>query len=258
MNKEDLLFLHNQSGKMVRKSKEEELPSLMCLYQAFIEKHNSMLIRDKSWWTEVVLKKGEHVLIHVNNENVDDGYMIYSIKDRELIVHEVVVLQESIKREFWNFVCQHDSMISKVIWNTHENDSLSFFLPNPRVQTEIHPYFMGRIVNVERFLEKYPFSKTGEKPLIIHLSDSNCQWNNGIFFLDGESIKVFQNEKGTCKNPPMKGLRMDIGTLTSVLLGYSDPHLLYQHGQIQGEEEQLNLFQDMLSTTKASLLFDFF
>ncbi|MGM0873529.1 MAG: GNAT family N-acetyltransferase [Bacillota bacterium] len=258
IQKEDFIFLHSNSGKMIRKTKEKALPTLMSLYHTFTEKNNSMLIRGKSWWTDIVLKKGDHVILHVNEENVEDGYMIYSIKDHTFIVHEVIVLNESIKKEFWNFVCQHDSMVSIVKWKTYEGDPLSLFLPNPRVQTEIHPYFMGRIVNVNRFLEKYPFFIKGEKPLILHLSDPICNWNNGIFFIEGESIKVFQKEKGACLHPPKKGLRMDIGTLTSVLLGHSAPKLLFEIGHIQGEEQQLNLLEELIATTSTSLLFDFF
>jgi predicted acetyltransferase len=194
----------------------------------------------------------------MNQENIEDGYMIYSIKEREFIVHEVVVLHESIKKEFWNFICQHDSMVTKVIWKTYEEDPLAFFLPNPRVQTEIHPYFMGRVVNVERFLEKYLFLNPSENPLILHLSDSICHWNNGTFFIDGTSIKGFQKEEGSCTNPPLRGLRMEIGTLTSVLLGYSDPSLLYQYGKIQGDVDQLTLLQKLISPSRASILFDFF
>jgi predicted acetyltransferase len=73
-------------------------------------------------------------------------------------------------------------MVIKVIWKTYEEDPLAFFLPNPIVQTDTHPYFMGRIVNVKRFLEKYPFSKPSENPIILHLSDSICHWNNRTFF----------------------------------------------------------------------------
>lgn len=258
IQKEDLTFIHSQNGKMIRKTKDDALPILMSLYRRFIEIHNSMLIRDKSWWMDVVLKKGQHVVIHVNDDNEEDGYMIYSIKDRELIVHEVVVLKESIKKDYWNFICQHDSMVSTVKWKTYEQDPLSLLLPNPRVKTEIHPYFMGKIVNVSRFLAKYPFYIKGDKPLILHLSDPICHWNNGTFFLKGESIQVFQKEKGSCVNPPNRGIRMDVGTLTSVLLGHSDPKHLFEFGKIQGEEEQVNLLLDMVSQVKSSILFDFF
>lgn len=258
IQKEDLIFLHNQSGNIVRKSKEEALPSLMSLYRSFTENNNSMLIRDKSWWTEVVLNKGEHVVFHVNEENEPDGYMIYSLKNRELIVHEVIVLNESMKKDFWNFICQHDSMVSTVKWKSYEGDPLTLLLPNPRVQTDIHPYFMGRIVNVQRFLEKYPFFIQGEKPLILHVSDPVCNWNNGSIFLEGEAVKAFQKEKGTCNNSPKKGLKMDIGILTAVLLGHQDPIQLYKIGTIQGEEQQLKLLKDIIPPLGSSLLFDFF
>jgi predicted acetyltransferase len=117
---------------------------------------------------------------------------------------------------------------------------------------------MGKIVNVSRFLAKYPFYIKGDKPLIFHLSDPICHWNNGTFFLKGESIQVFQKEKGSCVNPPNRGIRMDVGTLTSVLLGHSDPKHLFEFGKIQGEEEQVNLLLDMVSQVKSSVLFDFF
>ncbi|QGQ46979.1 hypothetical protein E6W99_01810 [Metabacillus sediminilitoris] len=51
---------------------------------------------------------------------------------------------------------------------------------------------------------------------------------------------------------------MEIGTLTSVLLGYSDPSLLYQYRKIQGDVDQLTLLQKLISPSRASILFDFF
>jgi predicted acetyltransferase len=258
IQKEDLMFLYSGSGNIIRKSKEEALPSLMSLYRTFTENNNSMLIRDESWWTEVVLKKGEHFVFHINEKDEEDGYLIYSLKNRELIVHEVVVLNESVKKDFWNFICQHDSMVSTVKWKSYDGDPLTLLLPNPRVQTDIHPYFMGRIVNIERFLEKYPFFIQGDKPLILHVSDPVCNWNNGTYFLEGETIKVFQKEKGTCNNSPRKGLSMDIGILTAVLLGHLDPIQLFKLGTIQGEEQQLKLLKEIIPPVGSSLLFDFF
>ncbi|KKI93766.1 hypothetical protein WQ54_01565 [Bacillus sp. SA1-12] len=258
ISKEDLIFIHNSNGTFIRKTKEDALPSLMNIYEAFSETYNSLLIRDQSWWQDVVLKKGEHVIIHVNEHKQEDGYMLYTVKDRELVIHEVVVLSEMSKKDFWNFICQHDSMVSTVKWKTHEEDRLTLFIPNPRVKTEIHPYFMGRIVNVMRFLQKYPFYIQGENPLILHLSDPVCTWNNGTFFLQGDSIKSFQKDNGASTNAPKKGLIMNIGILTSVLLGHSDPKKLFEIGMIQGEEQQLNLLQELLPSSGTSLLFDFF
>lgn len=74
----------------------------------------------------------------------------------------------------------------------------------------------------------------------------------------GTSIKGFQKEKGSCTNPPFRGLRMEIGTLTSVLLGYSDPYVLYKYGKIQGDVDQLTLLQKFILPSRASILFDFF
>ncbi|WP_299086914.1 GNAT family N-acetyltransferase [uncultured Metabacillus sp.] len=258
ISKEDLIFIHSSNGSFIRKTKEEALSSLMNIYEFFSEKYNGLLIRDQSWWQDVVLKKAEHAIIHVNDQRQEDGYMLYTVKDRELIVHEVVVLNESTKKDFWNFICQHDSMVSSVKWKTHEEDRMTLFIPNPRVKTEIHPYFMGRIVNIIRFFEKYPFYIQGEDPLILHLSDPICTWNNGTFFLQGNSIKTFQKEKGSCTNPPKKGLIINIGTLTSILLGHSDPQKLFEIGMIQGEEQQVILLKEMLPSQGTSVLFDFF
>jgi predicted acetyltransferase len=51
---------------------------------------------------------------------------------------------------------------------------------------------------------------------------------------------------------------MEIGTLTSVLLGYSDPYLLYQYGKIQGDVDQLTLLQKLISPSRDQYCLTFF
>lgn len=258
IQKEDLQFLKKDKGRIQREKMEQGLPLLKKVYSEFIKNFNSMLVREDFWWRNSVINKDASIVFHFNSDEEEDGYMIYKVKDRKLTVYEIVTLSEEAKKGFWNFVCQHDSMVDEVKWITYEKDPFSFYLANPRVKTEIHPYFMARIVDVESFLTLYPFQPSDKEPLILHVYDPIASWNQGTYFIENNTVKAFKNtEKGACVHPPKKGLQLDIGTLTTVLLGYKQPSFLYKAGMIKGDLKDIPRLEKMI-TSKESALFDFF
>ncbi|MED4452738.1 enhanced intracellular survival protein Eis [Metabacillus fastidiosus] len=257
IKKVDLQFLAHSDGSMKRLEKEEAIPVLNTIYEKFMQENNSMLVRTNSWWKETTIKDDYTIAVHYNEENEADGYILYKIENRLFSCEEVVSLTEKAKKAIWNFVCQHDSMVDEVSWMTYEDDPLPYYLANPRVKTEIHPYFMGRIVNVEQFLREYPFVFKDNKRLILHVYDPICEWNNGTFFIEESGVKVFQKESGACVHKPRKGLQVDIGSLTSILLGYVYPTSLYKGGKVTGEYEEAVKLEQMI-IRKPSILFDFF
>ncbi|MFC0274959.1 enhanced intracellular survival protein Eis [Metabacillus herbersteinensis] len=258
IQKEDLQFLKKDKGRIQREKMEQALPLLKKIYGEFSKSFNSMLVREDLWWENSVIKKDASIVFHYNPDEKEDGYMIYKVNDRKLTVYEIVTLNEEAKRGFWNFVCQHDSMVDEVKWITYEKDFFSFYLANPRVKTEIHPYFMARIIDVESFLSLYPFQPSDNEPLILHVYDPVASWNNGTYFIENNSVKSFKNtEKGTCVHPPKKGLQIEIGILTALLLGYKKPSFLYKAGMIKGDLNDIARLEKIISGNE-SVLFDFF
>ncbi|WP_047152028.1 sterol carrier protein domain-containing protein [Aneurinibacillus tyrosinisolvens] len=81
---------------------------------------------------------------------------------------------------------------------------------NPKIQQEMVPYFMARIVDVGGFLKQYPFAHQPE-PVTIQVEDDFAEWNKGVYKIeDGTAARVEET------NPDFQ---CDIRTLTALLLG---------------------------------------
>lgn len=156
----------------------------------------------------------------------------------------------------WNFICQHDSMIQELEMVVHEKEPLLFSLQEPRIKAEIKPYFMVRIVDVERFIKQYPFAwEHNEEEVILHISDSFARWNNQTVVLrDKEVVMVSKEEAVALKE---KGVHVNINALSTALFGYKSPWELSQIGVISGMEKDIKQFENLIPSEQP-FFYDFF
>jgi predicted acetyltransferase len=141
-------------------------------------------------------------------------------------------------------------MVEKVKIIAPADDQLPFLLNNPRIHQEHYPYFMARIVDVERFLKQYPFKQTGS-PISITLTDEKAKWNNGTYIISQEGISFNGEEKAE------GNLSMDVQTLTALLLGSQQPSFLHECGKITGKLEYITQLEQII-TKKPAAFIDFF
>jgi predicted acetyltransferase len=179
------------------------------------------------------------------------------VKDRKLDVLEFVALNQEARAGMWNFICQHDSMVDTVSLLTSNHELLPFILQQPKVKTEVTPYFMARIVDAKQCLQKYQFNDGTDK-VFIHLEDQYAPWNNGSYLITNREVKVFKEKQGSnCVQPPQKGVRMDINSLTSLLFGYKRPAELFELGYLKGDESEIAVLEKLFPHSK-SFFYDFF
>jgi predicted acetyltransferase len=188
---------------------------------------------------------------------VPKGYGLYKAKNNLLTVQEYVSLDHEARIQLWNFLCQHDSMVEKAEVLTSIHEPLPFFLAQPKQKVELSPYFMGRIVDVEAFLNQYPFIETDQQ-VFLHLSDDAAPWNSGTYLVRDNEVKLFPPKAGShCTNPPHKGLHMTINSLSALLLGYKKVGELAEAGEIHGPESDILAFSSKLPPY-SSFFYDFF
>ncbi|MDF2789060.1 MAG: family acetyltransferase, partial [Neobacillus sp.] len=157
----------------------------------------------------------------------------------------------------WNFICQHDSMVDSVSILTSNHELLPFILQQPKVKTEITPYFLARIVDAEQCLQKYQFNHGTDK-VFIHLEDEYAPWNNGSYLIGNGEVKVFKEKQGSnCVQPPQRGVRMDVNSLTAILFGYKRPAELFELGYLKGPESEIAVLESLLPRYKP-FFYDFF
>ncbi|MEH7307285.1 GNAT family N-acetyltransferase [Neobacillus drentensis] len=257
IEKMDLKFLDPQQGLIRRFSKETHNEEIEKVYQQFCSQYTGMLKRETNWWKTHVYHEDSQIAVYYHSESEASGYILYRVKDRKMDVKELVALNHEARIGLWNFICQHDSMVETVTMNLASKDPFPYFLPQPKVETELYPYFMARVVDAEECLRRFPFIHENES-LFLHLEDSHAPWNNGSYLLGNGEIKVFKEKTGGhCVHPPKKGIRLNINSLSAILFGYKRPMELYEMDFLKGSKTDIELFEKKVPAMKASF-FDFF
>ncbi|EEL34243.1 Acetyltransferase, GNAT [Bacillus cereus Rock3-28] len=251
MTKSDLVMKKQVNGTVKRFNKENHPEEVEKLYETFAERFSGMLVREKNWWLQVVYDDLALAIYYDENKTAA-GYMLYKIENYKMTVEEFVPLHNEARNGLWNFICQHDSMIKELEMTVSENEPLLYTLQEPRVKTEIKPYFMGRIVDVEKFLKQYELNWNNvQQEVILHITDSFAQWNNITVRLANHEITIMKEETID------KGIKLDINALSTIMLGYKRPLELSKLELISGSEEEIRTFENVVPVREA-FIYDFF
>ena len=142
----------------------------------------------------------------------------------------------------WEYIHAHDSMIDEVHGNTYFSEPIAFEMDDGDIKETIRPYAMGRIVDVAGFLEDYPCDPDGGELCIeLEITDSLLPWNDRTFrvrFADGSCQLT--------NAPAEYHLKMGIGTLSTLLLGYKTAERLFELERIEGREDAVERLDDVL------------
>lgn len=231
------------SGEIERVPVESE--QVRKVYERFALQTHGALLRSDLLWNEYWLWDPDDMMaaIYYNEDGQLDGYVLYRIADEVFHIKDMIFVSEEARNGLWNFISAHFSMISKVIGNTYTDEPLAFLLEDADIKETISPYFMARIVDLERFIAQYPFKPdTTDREWIFTLNDPLLSWNQGVFKLritaegNGEIIRV--SEKSNDK--------IDIQTMTTMLLGYKRPGYLHKIGRISCSPEIVDMLEDAI------------
>ncbi|HDR6277490.1 GNAT family N-acetyltransferase [Bacillus cereus] len=250
MTKSDLVMKKQVNGTVKRFNKENHQEEVEKLYETFAERFSGMLVRNEKWWLQAVYDDLTLAIYYDENKTAA-GYMLYKIEKSKMTVEEFVPLHNEARNGLWNFICQHDSMIKDLEMTVSENEPFLYTLQEPRVKTEIKPYFMGRIVDVEQFLKQYELNWNNvQQEVILHITDSFAQWNNITVRLANHEITIIEE-------PIDKGIKLDINALSTILFGYKRPLELNELELISGSEEEIRAFENVVPVRKP-FIYDFF
>ncbi|MGL6174081.1 MAG: GNAT family N-acetyltransferase, partial [Cellulosilyticaceae bacterium] len=143
----------------------------------------------------------------------------------------------------WNYMSAHFSMINEVKGNTHTNESLAFLLEDSEIEEKIQPFFMGRIVDVEEFIKKFPFDHPlKDKGFTFVVSDPMLEWNRDNFAVLWDQEGNMQVSRESIGDT----IKLDIRTLTTMLLSYRRPAYLARIGRIEAKAETIKLLETLI------------
>ncbi|WP_339318662.1 GNAT family N-acetyltransferase [Paenibacillus sp. FSL R10-2734] len=242
-------------GKVKRDIKDIEV--LDSLYNRFAVKYNGTLKRDLDWWENSVLDDEGKIAVFYSKSAEPEGYVLYKVENRELVIDEFVFLNEQARQGLWTFLANHDSMVTGASLKlVPSDDMLPFLLPDPRIGQENYPYFMGRIVNAKAFIESYDFRRSSQKKQVIYIEDKYAPWNDGLWewYISNEGSATLIRIEGERTEAD---LSCDIGTLTALMLGYKRPVEMARYGHVTGQQSALEWFEEILPQAQTAL-FDYF
>lgn len=214
------------------------------LHSHFASVTHGCLFRNSLAWEEYWRwdEDDTNVAIYYSVKGKPCGYMVYLIKNDIMQIKEMIYLNREAQKGLWEYIHAHDSMIDEVRGNTYFSEPIAFEMDDGDISESIKPYAMGRIIDVEGFLADYPCDPDGGTLYIeLEITDELLPWNGRTFrlcFAEGQCIPT--------QTPPEYRLKMSIGTLSTLLLGYRTAERLYELERIEGSAEAVERLDDVL------------
>lgn len=221
-------------------------PVVKEVYDRFARNTHGALIRNDFEWVEFWRWENEDeriAAIYYDDKGIPQGYLLYWVEDDIFNIREMVYLSQEARKGLWNFIRAHYSMIDAVKGHIYTSEPLAFLLDESQIKETIEPYFMARIVDVEKFLQAYPFEGS-IRPFHFAVTDPMAKWNNGVFgitALHGGDSKV-----AVSAEPVGKPVEIDIQTLTTMLMGYKRPTYLAKIDRLHTDRHTLRLLEEII------------
>lgn len=230
------------SGHIERLNVDNE--AVIDIYDIFSSSTHGALMRKKFEWDEYWRWENEEertAAVYFDRDNNPLGYMFYWVEEDIFHIKEMVYLSQDAYHGIWNFIGAHHSMVDKVKGDIFVNEPLSFLLDDSLIEETIEPYYMARIVDVEKFLEEYPYDDDIQ-PFHFVVKDPVAEWNNGVFGLkegtDGKIVVV--------REPIGHAVELDIQTLSTMMMSYKAPAYLYKIGRLKTDTMTLRLLEKII------------
>ncbi|MGM0123720.1 hypothetical protein IGI37_001093 [Enterococcus sp. AZ194] len=228
-------------GKMRRVNYEEIKENLLAIYQAMPVHHRGGLKRDEWWLTyKFAMKPGKKFAQYETENGEIEGYIVYRLEGGSYIIDELGYLNDTAFRALIGFIGSHSGAFQEFQYESaYSGSNLNYLLPSARLTMTLRPEMMGRIINMERFLKKYPFKQGKATEFYLKVTeDPFAQWNEGTYHVqisdDGKTQVVKLSLDADV--PAING---DIQAITQLLFGYRKADELVFHNRIVGDEAAL-------------------
>ena len=224
----------------LRAYRQEDLSSLMDLYEAEAKGHRLCVRRSEGHWKESLAEKGTDAAVYERDDDVE-GYILYKISGwqerdprRTLSVEEIVAATPRAREALLSFMAGLDPLVYGIKLYTPRGEPLHPYLRSSHVDAKIEPDQMLRLVDVEGalgYLERVP-----EAPLVLDISDDVIPENSGEYTVgDGE---VFRGAEAA------ESVSLDVRQLAQLYAGYLSVRSLARHGLIKASlPEALELLE---------------
>lgn len=214
------------------------------LHSQFASATHGCLFRNALAWEEYWRWDEDDTTVAIYYDTCDrpGGYMVYLIKEDIMHIKEMIYLTNEAREGLWEYIRAHDSMIDEVRGSSYFSDPIAFELEDGDIRESIRPYIMGRIVDVERFICRYPCAPTADRITVtLDIKDSFLTWNDRTLTICFDHGKCHITQDASKHRA-----ELSIATLTTLLLGYKSAAKLFQMGRIISDEATAALLDSAL------------
>ncbi len=224
--------------------------------------YNYMLKRnDNQWKNRLGGKKPGYLFVCYDEKQDPLGYIALKFvekdkfdnieeEERTLYVYEMLWFDRETRQSLFNFLKLHHEHRTYVTFTSPDPDIINY-VRNPRMKSnQIMANSMFRIIDIKTVLKTFDYSYDAN--ISIKVNDENCKWNNKTFLFEVNNFKGSISE--TTSSPDVK---IDIGSLGQMVVGYRTASQLYNSWDIECTPEMLNIL-DRLFPTQTNYIRDFF
>jgi predicted acetyltransferase len=226
----------------LRAYREEDLSSLMDLYEGEAKGHILSVRRSEGHWKTCLAKKGADVAVYERDGDVE-GYILYKISGwqdsdprRTLSVEEIVAATPRAREALLSFMAGLDPLVYGIELCTPRGEPLHPYLRSSHVNAKIEPDQMLRLVDVEGalgYLERTPGA-----PLVLNVADDVITENTGEYTV--AEGKVVRGREAA------ERVWLDVRQLAQLYAGYLSVRGLARHGLIEASSpEALHLLETL-------------
>lgn len=240
------------AGMVERRDVDDE--DVYKVYNQFAKENHGALQRSQFNWEEYWRYENEEertAAIYYDQNGEAKGVLFYWLAEEVFHIKEMFYLNQEARNGLWNFISAHFSMVYWIQGNIYKNESLAFLLEDSQIKETIEPYFMARIVDIEKFLKDFPF-KPFHQAFHFVVEDPIAEWNTGIFGLNwiDDQLEITREAVG---NP----VYLDIQTLTCLLMNYRRAAYLARIERMKTDEETLRILERIIPDMAAYFSDDF-
>lgn len=238
-------------GKMKRVTYEEAKSICQQIYFQLPNNQKGAVIRE-SWWFDYTfgLDDKNQFALYEDDLGNPQAYLIYQSSAERFVIKEWGYLTKQAFQALIRFIGSHNGSSREFYLKTgFDGTNLSYLMSSPLVEMKISPFMMARIVDLESFLGKYPFSTGNEETYYLKVEDEYGPWNKGIW-----EFRISEAGQSRVRKldqiPESLGedelIVLAIQALTQILMGYKTGSELSFYGKITGNEKQIQLLDQRL------------
>ena len=226
----------------LRAYREEDLSSLMLLYEAEAKEHALSVRRSEGHWKSNEVRRDRDIAVYERDGGVE-GYILYKLSGwqeqdprRTLKVDEIVAATTRAREALFSLMASLDPMVYGIELYTPRGKPLHPYLRSSYIKATIEPDQMLRIVDVEGALG---YLVRGSKaPLVLDISDDVIAENAGAYTVGGGEV-LRGAEAG-------ESVSLDVRRLAQLYSGYLPVRDLAGHGLVEASSpEALGLLETL-------------